>query len=96
MTRRVPSFGSAAGMGHQPVPVGTEVFRPGTLFSPVMLPKEAAVTHDLAEMGLLLHRGKRPVGCPREDDHVPRSAAGSAGGRCKALTAVTPGHPGGR
>lgn len=45
-----PYFKSAPGTGHQPVPVGTEVFSPGGVFSPVMLLRELAVTHNLAQM----------------------------------------------
>ena len=43
-------FKSAPGSGHDPIPVGTQVLTDGTVFSPVMVLKQAAVEHNLAEL----------------------------------------------
>ncbi len=43
-------FKSAPGSGHGPIPVGTRVLADGTVFSPVMVLKQAAVEHNLAEL----------------------------------------------
>lgn len=45
-----PYFKSAPGSGHEPVPVGTEVLADGTVFSPVMVLKDSAVAHNIAEL----------------------------------------------
>jgi len=45
-----PLFKSAADDGHSPIPVGTFVFSGTAVFSPVMVLKQSALAHNLAEM----------------------------------------------
>ncbi len=45
-----PFYKSAPGTGHEPIPVGTEVLTGGTVLSPVMVLKDAAVAHNIAEL----------------------------------------------
>lgn len=49
-TGRDSAFKSAPGNGHEPIPLGTRVLADGTVFSPVMVLKQAAVEHNLAEL----------------------------------------------
>ena len=45
-----PYFKSAPADGHEPIPLGTEVLTGGTVFSPVMVLKHAAVAHNIAAL----------------------------------------------
>lgn len=85
-----PYFKSAPGTGHQPAPVGTEVLRPGGVFSPVLLLKEAAIIHNLAQMSsycttegvLLAPHGKTTMS--------PELVRGQLSAGAWAITAATP------
>lgn len=45
-----PFFKSSPGAGHEPIPVGTAVLTGGTVLSPVMVLKRAAVEHNIAQL----------------------------------------------
>ena len=45
-----PRYKSAPGDGREPIPVGTDVFAPGAVFSPVMLLRQSALATNVASM----------------------------------------------